>query len=254
MKLLQKFLKWVSLPFQKKTNPNQIEVEEKPRLSHKKIISEYNKAKATSSSVHVSEPYFRDCQLSGLASSKDQSFNYSTSHSTFEKKHNVCEYPEVKTRTCEYPYPKNSSDSYPNDKSQQCAVLSTFDNAPSFDEKLKKSNNNSFEEVLSETVRSEKPKFNNRAEFTITSNNQQFQITQKQYFFVTQMIELQDSTKGVDMKIICELFMLHKFGKDAFLNLPKHVMIPKYHKKTINHLVKIGVIIRIEKNNYLFIK
>jgi len=253
MKLLQKFLKWVSLPFQKKTNPNQIEVEERPRLSQKKIISEYNKAKETSSSVHVSKPYFRDCQLSGLASSKDQSFNYSTSHSTSEKKHNVCEYPEVKTRTCEYPYPKNTSDSYSNDKSQQCAVLSTFDNAPSFDEKLKKSNNNSFEEVLSETVRSEKPKFNNRAEFTITSNNQQFQITQKQLFFVNTMAELQDAKYGVEMKTICQKFMLMKFGPESYEQLPKYVLLPKYHKKTINHLVKIGVIIRLNKTHYLFV-
>jgi hypothetical protein len=108
-------------------------------------------------------------------------------------------------------------------------------------------------EILNITIRSEKPKFSNKPEFLITSNKQQFQITEKQYFFVTKMIELQDSTFGVDMKKICENFMLMKFGKVSFEELPKHVLMPKYHKKTINYLAKIGVIVRLNKTHYLFV-
>jgi hypothetical protein len=108
-------------------------------------------------------------------------------------------------------------------------------------------------EILNVTVRSEKPKFNNKPEFSITSNNQKFQITQKQLFFVNTMAELQDAKYGVEMKTICQKFMLMKFGPESYEQLPKHVLLPKYHKKTINHLVKIGVILRLNKTHYLFV-
>jgi len=108
-------------------------------------------------------------------------------------------------------------------------------------------------EILNITIRSEKPKFSNKPEFLITSNKQEFQITEKQYFFVTKMIELQDCTFGIDIKKICEHFMLMKFGPESYEQLPKHVLMPKYHKKTINYLAKIGVIVRLNKTHYLFV-
>ena len=108
-------------------------------------------------------------------------------------------------------------------------------------------------EILNVTVRSAKPKFSNKPEFSIMSNNQKFQITQKQLFFVNTMAELQDAKFGVEMKTICQKFMLMKFGPESYEQLPKHVLLPKYHKKTINHLVKIGVILRLNKTHYLFV-
>jgi hypothetical protein len=258
MKLLQKFFKWVKSSFEKKPDSNQQEVEDRPRLSQKKIISEFNERNATSISGQVIEPNYHPFNLSSSSNSFDKQNTFTTSTSTCEypkPKSSTCEYPEQKIRTCEMPEPKIRTCVMPEPKSTTCEYPKFVSSEYVLEEKKKeKSNIPSFDKVLSETVRSEKPQFNNKPSFKVVSNGKTFQVTRKQDFFISQMIKLQHPTEGVVMKSICELFMLHKFGKDAFLNLPKHVLIPKYHKKTINHLIKIGVIVRIEKNNYLFIK
>jgi hypothetical protein len=104
-------------------------------------------------------------------------------------------------------------------------------------------------EVLSETVRNSKPGFYDATKNeTFTCDFGSFNLTQKQFFFINKMKEL-NSDIGVNAHDVCRAFIENKLG-EINSSTPKRHLKHDHHRSTFNYLSKVGLITKTKKNTY----
>lgn len=106
-------------------------------------------------------------------------------------------------------------------------------------------------EILNVTVRDKKPReFSKRKEVNVETPLGDFKLTRKQERFLS-IIDKSNYENGIHMADVCEKFLEFKY-KDTEMTPTESELQPNYHKKTINYLLKCGLIVKVEntKNHY----
>jgi hypothetical protein len=106
-------------------------------------------------------------------------------------------------------------------------------------------------EILNVTVRDKKPReFSKRKEVNVETPLGDFKLTRKQERFLD-IIDKSNFENGIHMADVCEKFLEFKY-KDTEMTPTENELQPNYHKKTINYLLKVKLIIKVEntKNHY----
>lgn len=139
----------------------------------------------------------------------------------------TCSMPTSNLRTCEMPFQK---------------INSSHELQKAYDQKPP---------ILSVTVRSEKPVYNNVKTEKYVYNDKTYSLTKKSLFFIQRAVA--QKTKGpIDFQKVCHEFLEQKYpDKWEFDMLSKEKFKPKYHKKTIRHLEAVKIIECRAKKWYL---
>ena len=106
-------------------------------------------------------------------------------------------------------------------------------------------------EILNVTVRNKKPReFSKRKEVNVETPLGDFKLTKKQERFLD-IISKANCETGINMSEVCQKFLDFKY-KDTQMTPTEDELKPNYHKKTINYLLKCGLIVKSEntKNHY----
>jgi DNA-binding HxlR family transcriptional regulator len=105
-------------------------------------------------------------------------------------------------------------------------------------------------EILNVTVRDKKPRhFSKRKEVNVETPIGDFKLTKKQERFLD-IISKSNYETGINMSEVCQKFLDFKY-KGTEMKPTEDELKPNYHKKTINYLLKCGLIVKSEKTkNY----
>lgn len=149
---------------------------------------------------------------------------------------------------------------HPSSKVAKKAILKEFNTS-------KKKSHDGMPEILNETIRNNKPDYSNSPNILFRHNGHDYNVTKKQFFFLENMLNqtlksLQNEERlvseiwyDIDMDMVCSDFMKEKCKNTMcdFNTLSKEKLKPKYHKKTIKFLEKVGLITKsATRNKYVF--